>query len=183
MPLSAVELCSAALIKLGAAPIESFDAETAEAEVSRRLYGPCLEAMLATYPWSFSLAQAELVRDAQNTAADFAYAYLPPPDMLRAISASVGQYRLRGRRLYANTPSVVLVYQRRPDEADLPPYFVQALITRLAAEFCLPLTESTSRAELLSRLAQSELKIARLVDSQQSTPAAVEDFTLIRARG
>ena len=70
----------------------------------------------------------------------------------------------------------------RPSEGDFPPYFNAALVARLAAEFCLPLTENSSRAERLSRLADAELKVAKLVDSQQDTPPRVEDFTLIRAR-
>jgi hypothetical protein len=32
------------------------------------------------------------------------------------------------------------------------------------------------------RLAASELKLAKLIDSQQSTPQRVEDFTLLQAR-
>jgi hypothetical protein len=55
-------------------------------------------------------------------------------------------------------------------------------VARLAAEFCLPLTENSSRAERLARLAEDELRLARLVDSQQDTPPRVEDFSLIRAR-
>jgi hypothetical protein len=65
---------------------------------------------------------------------------------------------------------------------DFPAFFVSALVARLAAEFCLPLTENSNRAERLARLADDELRLARLVDSQQSTPGKVEDFTLIEAR-
>ncbi|MCB1884822.1 MAG: hypothetical protein KDG89_12640 [Geminicoccaceae bacterium] len=183
MPLTAVELCSTALLKIGALPIESFDAPTTEARLARLFYGPLLDSLLGGYPWSFSLTQARLVPDGAAAPGDFGHVHFLPGDMLRAISADAGAYRVMGRRLHASTSPVVLTYQRRPAEADLPPYFVQVLINRLAAEFCLPLTESASRAEYLMRLAGAELKAARLVDSQQSTPAAVEDFTLIRARG
>jgi hypothetical protein len=55
-------------------------------------------------------------------------------------------------------------------------------VARLAAEFCLPLTENSARAERLTQLADDELRLARLVDSQQGTPGKVEDFTLIEAR-
>jgi hypothetical protein len=34
----------------------------------------------------------------------------------------------------------------------------------------------------LFRLAEAELKLARLIDSQQGTPQRVDDFTLIEAR-
>jgi hypothetical protein len=56
-------------------------------------------------------------------------------------------------------------------------------VARLAAEFCLPLTESQSRAEMLFRLAETELRGARLVDSQQDTPRAIEHFPLVDVRG
>ena len=73
-------------------------------------------------------------------------------------------------------------YQRRVPETDLPPFFVPLLVTRLAAEFCIPLTEGSSRAMDLYRLAEAELRTARLIDSQQTTPQAFDDFTLIEAR-
>ncbi|WP_425429102.1 hypothetical protein [Azospirillum thermophilum] len=56
------------------------------------------------------------------------------------------------------------------------------LIARLAAEFCLPLTESGSRAEALAALAEAEFRRARLIDSQQDSQPGFEDFTLIEAR-
>jgi hypothetical protein len=42
--------------------------------------------------------------------------------------------------------------------------------------------ESTSRAELLYKLAENEFRRARLVDAQQDTPQRFEDFTLVEAR-
>ena len=64
----------------------------------------------------------------------------------------------------------------------IPPFFDQALIARLAAEFCIPLTESSSRAELLFKLAEQELRAARATDSQQTTTSRFEDFSLIDVR-
>jgi hypothetical protein len=56
-------------------------------------------------------------------------------------------------------------------------------LARLAAEFCLPLTENTSRAELLARLAEAELRSARRADSQQASATALGSFPLISVRG
>jgi hypothetical protein len=50
---------------------------------------------------------------------------------------------------------------------ELPAYFRAALVARLAAEFCVPLTENGERAQRLGRRAKEELKVAKLVDSQQ----------------
>jgi hypothetical protein len=67
-------------------------------------------------------------------------------------------------------------------EEDFPPFFDQALISRLSAEFCIPLTENTSRAEMLQRLADLEFRRARMIDGQQDSQPGFEDFTLIDAR-
>lgn len=189
MVMTAVEICSTALLKLGAVPIQSFADGTAEAEAAARLYPVTRDGLLAAHPWSFTVTQAALEPLPTPPVADYAYAYALPEDCLRVLSAGVGrdgrglEYRVQGGRLLAGAASLTLTYQRRVDEAELPAYFLTVLIARLAAELCLPLTESSARAESLYELAAVELRLARLLDSQQSTPQRVEDFTLIRARG
>ncbi|HEX6114106.1 MAG TPA: hypothetical protein VFZ10_17535 [Geminicoccaceae bacterium] len=188
MALNSIELCSSALIKLGADSISSFEDGTAEARVAARLYPLVRDALLCAHPWSFATKKTELARLAATPATDFAHAYQLPNDFLQALSAGdAGRgrgltYQIVNRQLHTDAEAVVLCYLFRPSEGDFPAYFVPALVTRLAAEFCLPVTENTSRADRFTRLAEDELKLARLIDSQQDTPAKVEDFTLIAAR-
>ena len=78
---------------------------------------------------------------------------------------------------------MALTHFFRPVESAFPPFFVAALVARLAAEFCLPLTENTTRADLLSRLAEAELRVARRADSQQASATALGAFPLISVRG
>ena len=75
-----------------------------------------------------------------------------------------------------------LSYIFRPHENAFPAFFCEALIAKLAAEFCLPLTESTSRAEMLNRQADELQAKARLIDAQQSSPRTFEDYSLMEAR-
>ncbi len=188
MSLTEAELCSTALVKLGARPITSLAEATLEAELAARLYPIVRDSTLLAHPWAFSLAQAELERDPVPPAGDFAASFRLPADLLRTVSAGCGKsgrglvYRVFGNRLHADAEAVLLTYQRRPAPAEFPPHFIAALTARLAAELCLPLTENAARAEVLQRLAASELKLAKLIDSQQATPRAIEDFTLIDAR-
>jgi hypothetical protein len=188
MPLTAVELCSAALVKLGAEPITSFAEERIEASVAARLYPIVLDGLLAAHPWTFSIAQETLAASGSDPVADYAFGFALPAGCLRVLSAGYPgsgrglDYRVQGSRLLANCPTLVLTFQRRPAEADLPAFFANALIARLAAELCLPITENVSRGETLHQLAQGELRLARLIDSQQSTPRRVEDFTLTQVR-
>jgi hypothetical protein len=88
-----------------------------------------------------------------------------------------------GGELHCESSAVVLTYQHRAPEAAFPPFFRAALIARLAGELCLPLTESTSRAETLDRLGERELERAWAIDRSQETPPLIGDDTLIRVRG
>jgi hypothetical protein len=188
MALSGIALSSRALIKLGAATIASFEEGTAEAEVAANLYPSIRDALLSAHPWSFATAQSVLPKLAAEPVADYASAFQLPADFLRALSAGPGgrgrgiDYRIAERRLHADADQVVLTYIFRPAEPDFPPFFDQALIARLAAEFCIPLTESTTRAEALHKLAEHEFQRAKMIDSQQDSPGRIEDFSLVEVR-
>ncbi len=189
MALNDVALCSRALIRIGAAPITSFNDGTAESEIAGALFGNTRDALLSAYPWSFASAQIELSQLQDEPVADYNYAYQLPNDYLRAISAGTGakgrglNYRISRGNLHTDASAVVLTYVFRPDESEFPPYFDQALIARLSAEFTIPVTESTSRAEAHFRIADEEYERARQIDAQQDTPNRIEDFSLIDVRG
>lgn len=188
MALSSIALCSRALTKIGADGIASFEDGTAEAEVAASLYGPIRDALLSAHPWSFATGQITLAKLAIEPVADFDHAYQLPSDFLRALSAgSSGRgrgvdYRIAERRLHTNADGVTLTYIFRPDESTFPPFFDQVLIAKLAAEFCVPLTDSTSRSDVLNKLALDELGRAKSIDGQQKTPAHIENLSIIGAR-
>ena len=188
MTLSATNLCSLALQRIGAHAINSFSDGTVESNLSGALYQPIRDGILSSYPWSFATEQSSLAQLTTPPLADYDYAYALPSDFLRAISAGVSEsgkgmrYRIYQNALHCNFSTVTLTYVFRPAEANCPAFFDTALIARLAAEFCIPITESTARAQLLYQLAHDEFGRARQVDSQQETPNAITDFTLIDAR-
>ena len=188
MSFTSIDICSRALVKLGAKSIASFSEDTAEAHVAEQLYGMTLESLLAAYPWRFALKQVSLARLANAPSADFQYAYALPNDCVRVLSAgNVNRgrgldYRIMKHQLHTNGENVILTYLCQPDEADFPAFFVDALVAKLAAEFCLPLTESTTRTDYLRRLADEACQTARLIDSQQAVPQTFQDFSLIEVR-
>lgn len=188
MASSKIDLCSLALLKIGANSIASFDEGTAEAEVAANLYHSVRDALISAHPWNFALAQQMLTKLAIQPVADFANAFQLPPDCLHVLSAGQEgrgrglEYRISERQLHTNAVSVVLTYLYRPKEIDFPPYFEMALISRLAAEFCIPLTDSTSRWESLRKISEQEFRRAKLIDSQEDSAPHFEDFTLIEVR-
>lgn len=84
MALSDVGLCARALVRLGAAPITSFNDETAESEIAAILYGSSRDALLAAYPWSFATGQMVLTPLVDTPVADYAFAY---PGIVRRVEA------------------------------------------------------------------------------------------------
>ena len=187
MAQSDISLCSKALIKLGAKSITSFNENTAEAQVANQLYTSVRDALLSSYPWRFATAQVNLARLTENPTADYAYAYQLPNDFLRALSAGCGygkglNYRIYQNTLQTNAENVTLTYLFLPKEENFPAFFDELLIAKLAAEFCLPLTENTSRTEFLIKQASNIFSQAKLIDSQQSLPESIIDFPLIEVR-
>ncbi|MGH1378101.1 MAG: hypothetical protein ACRBB3_04700 [Alphaproteobacteria bacterium] len=189
MALSDIGLCSRALIKIGASPITGFNEGSAESEIAGALFEQVRDALLSAYAWSFASGQVSLNQLASAPLADYTYAYALPNDFLRALSAGTGSkgrglnFRIAGNTLHTNASDVVLSYVFRPDEEVFPPYFDQALIAQLSAEFTIPVTENTSRAQSMLAMADKEFKRARQIDAQQDTPNKIEDFTLIDVRG
>lgn len=189
MALNDVALCSRALIRLGAAPITSFADGTAESEIAGALYAPVRDALLSAYAWSFATGQVELSALLTPPVADFTNAFQLPVDFLRAISAGQGgrsrglRYRIARGALHTDAGGVILNYIFRPEEEEFPPYFDAVMISRLAAEFCIPVTENTSRADALYKIADLEFARARQIDAQQDTPGGFENFSLIDVRG
>lgn len=188
MALNDIALTSRALIRLGAAPIASFDDGSAESEIAWALFGPVRDALLSAYGWSFATGQVALNALETDPVADYQNAFALPDDFLRALSAGTGgkgrglNYRIARQNLHTDADDVLLTYIFRPEEEEFPPYFDAALIARLSAEFCIPVTENTSRAESLFKMAEIEFERARQIDAQQDSPARIEDFSLIKAR-
>ena len=188
MALTAIGICSRALMKIGANPISSFDEGTAESMIANMLYESTRDALLSAYPWSFATAQKNLTPLTFRPAADFEYAYQLPSDFLCVLSAGQSgrgrglDYRIVERRLHTNSDEVTLTYVFRANEMAFPPFFDQALIARMSSEFCLPLTESSSRTDSLRRIAEKDFITARHIDARQDVPQKIEDFALVEVR-
>jgi hypothetical protein len=189
MALNDIALCARALIRLGAKPISSFTDGSAESEICGALYGPTKDALLSAYGWSFATGQVELTKLDEETIGGYQSVFALPNDYLRALSAGSGlnakglDYRIMRGKLYTNADTVYLTYIFRADEGEFPPFFDAALISRIAAELTIPLTENTSRFETFTKLAESEFARARQIDAQQDRPSRIERFPLTDIRG
>lgn len=116
--LSEVDLCNAALAKVGAALISSLSDSSAEAIVCNQLYSKARDAALRSHPWNFArtwvaLAQLQtapialLLKPNSEGPGDVVYttAYSLPGDCLRLFRAAPYKFnfRLVGRTLYTDS--------------------------------------------------------------------------------
>lgn len=188
MALSDVALCARALIRIGSKPISSFSDGSAEADIAGTLYGLIRDELLSSYSWSFATSQIVLNKLETNPIADYRYAFQLPNDFLRAMSAGANargrglDFRIFKDTLHTDSDNVLLTYVFRPDESAFPPFFDAAIVARLSAEFVIPLTESTSRADVFMSLAEKAYAKAKQIDAQQDTPQRLEHFSLVEAR-
>lgn len=189
MNLDDISLCRLALIKIGANSISSFSEGTTEALVSASLYPVVRDGLISSHPWNFAIMQTVLPSLSNNLSADYKNVFQLPPDCLRVISAGHSgrgrglEYAVRHGRLFSDADNVRLTYITRVEESLFPAFFSVALIARLAAEFCIPLTDSTSRWKSLYEIADTEFRRAKLSDAQEDSPPRFEDFPLINGRG
>jgi hypothetical protein len=200
MTTPAVALCNEALRLLGEAAITGFDDGTDMAQSCATLYDSTIQALLAGYPWRFTMAKVQLAKLAEAPLNEWRSAHALPPDrlVLRQVftSNAVGAppllaYEIFEGRLFSNFDELWCDYQRDADPATWPAPFRQLARYALAADLAVPVTASVGMAQAMRQVAfgaPSErgngglMAAARLADSQQQPPQAITDFPLIAAR-
>jgi len=187
MSLGSIELCSAALNKIGASEITSFNEGTAEAELAASVYPLAKRKLLSSHPWSFALRNARLNRTAQAEEGRDeglpANRFQLPNDFLRAVKIlPAAHYTIRGDGLWCGMERVTLEYVADAGEDKFPPLFASALTLALAAEFALALLDDGAKFNTLQRQSMLDMREARLADAQQSSPKKIRGFQLAEAR-
>lgn len=117
----------------------------------------------------------ELVVDMDD---DMLYVFYLPTDFLcvTRLSSSTVTYKLALNRLLADTNTLAIEYIYSNDDPTLySPKFVTALASRLAAEICFNITQSTTKAnDVLTRYETIDLPRAMAADSAQGTPEELD---------
>ena len=170
--LTKIDLCSMALLKLGETPIQSLTDDSASAKLSRTLFDPVMDTLIASHPWRFAISELNLTK---NTDADF----LIPSNVLRVLKTPG---RIMGNRIIAGGDSITIVAIVRTGPENYPSYFISLVATRLAMEFCIPLIGDQTIFRMLVALYETELQTAKFIDGTTSVPDGIGDFALLTAR-
>ena len=169
---SKIDLCSMALLKIGEKPIQSLSEDSVSAQLSRNLFDISVDTLLTEFPWRFATQKITLTR---NTEGDF----IIPSNVLRIIRCDG---KIAGNKIICPYESTDILAVVKTEPENYPNYFASLLITKLAIEFCIPLSGDTNIFNMMTRLYENEFQSAKYIDSSMSIQSDVSDFSLINTR-
>ncbi|MBO4700269.1 MAG: hypothetical protein J5620_00785 [Alphaproteobacteria bacterium] len=170
--LTKIDLCSMALLKLGENPIQSLSDDTTAAKLGRTLIDFVIDTLLAMHPWRFACHTYTVVKD-ENGDLNI------PTDVLRILKTNA---RVVDNKIISDSSSVDVTVIRRVSPDKFPSYFASLVATKLAVEFCIPLTSDQTVFRTLVALYETELQTAKFIDSTTSLNSAIENFSLLDSR-
>lgn len=189
MATSDVQICSNALLLLGAEPISSFteESENTGALLCANLWDTVRQSVLRSHPWNCATKRVVLAPETTAPAYDWGYSFLLPGDWLRTLSVGqIGEsieYQTEDNRILMDDAVCYLRYVF--DQEDVPKYdsmLALAMTSAMAATLAYPITKSASQQEAMVKLHEFHLKRARAVNGQEDTPEEFGDFPVLSAR-
>jgi hypothetical protein len=185
--VSAVSICSNALLLLGDKPIDSFDVNNDRTRLAANLYPQKRDRVLRAHPWNCAVKRVVLSPDTSAPAYGYSYRFLLPGDWLRTINVgeddSSDDYAIEGRYILSNNPSCLLRYIFRNEaESTWDALLIDAMTQVMVAAFTYPITKSTTKQATEEEIVRRVLKEARSVDGQEGTPEVLGDFPLLSNR-
>ena len=171
-----IDVCSRALILIGADPITSFTDNNNESLVASNMYEDIARSALVNTRWRFATNQFVLNRLSDAPTGRYDAAYQLPSDWLMTHVVTVNDgpidYQTYGNKLYCDATSnqeLVLDYTYRANEIDWPSYFTVAVEYELASMFAASLARDSQLAQLMQQQATAKMIQARNLDAQQQT--------------
>lgn len=173
---SGIDICSRALILIGAEPITSFDDDTSEALIASNMYEDIARSNLTSTRWRFATNQSVLNRLSAAPTGRFDAAYQLPAGTLLVHAVTVNdfqiEYNVYGNKVFCDASindQLIADYTYRAEEQDWPSYFSVCVEYAMAVVFATALARDQSLAALMDQQLQRALAKAKSIDSQQQT--------------
>lgn len=189
-----VSIASNAMLRLGGAPISSFDEAAAgganieQVRLAANLWPTVRQSMLRAHTWNCSVTRVLLSPDTTAPPFQYAYRFLLPSDWLRTIQ--VGNYPsesidflAEGRYLLSDEAALPLVYvfdNKSPGAWDSA--LIEVVEIAMAAAMAYAVTKSAAMRDSMNNELVARLKAARSVDGQDDPPQTLGDFPLYASR-
>lgn len=192
MATTKVDICSTALVMIGANTITSFSDNSTEANVCNVVYEDILKSALTRHRWRFATEQSQLSLLSSAPTGRYAYAYQLPtsPELLQLITLTVNDivipYERYGDKVfldnYGSSSTVVCDYIYRADESEFPPHFILALEYTLASLFAGSIARDSGMIKQFAEMAERQYLIAKNVDSAERTTKQLDQSRFINLR-
>ena len=186
---SGLDICSRALILIGANPITSFQDATTEANVAVNVYEDVARAALVNSRFRFATNQEKLPLLSSVPTGRFDVAHQLPTDLLMLHAVTVNdnpiEYSVYGDKVFsdsATTDELIADYTFRANEKTWPSYFTLAVEYSLAIIFATSIARDSSLATLMQTQAERMMAKARNLDSQQQTTRKLTSSRFITSR-
>lgn len=188
MATVSIDIVNLALVKLDVAILANLTGKSKAIGYANTTYDTLRDVVMGGAPWGFAMARAELPRSSEDLVwgVDNAYKFAKPGDCLRIwrVYQQVrwqveGDFVVVGSlndedntRQWVGAPGSLKVrYIKRVEEpGKYNPFFVEALATRLAMEWCVGLTGSDQKKQVLMTEYASKLEDAKALDGQEGVP-------------
>lgn len=173
-----IEIISNAMVLIGANPISDLS-EGTEGRVAAALYENTYRGLLASHSWRFATKKARLARLANPPLNEYKYQFQLPSDCVTVFKVQDGSgYEIYGDTIYSDQEEVYIDYRYRVPETLLPDYYVLTLQFLLAAQFAIPVTDNSQRADVYLKMYDDQLKKAKSVDSSARPQVPIQDSPL-----
>lgn len=191
MATTNIDICSRALVMIGANPITSFNEGTDEAVAASNLYESTVQNALSMHPWTFAVGHVQLSRleDEPDGKWDAAYQLPSSPDCLAVRTVMVNGYPIEFDRFEDNihcdastADEVILKGIFRVDEQFWPPYFQRYVTLVMAALLAESVAAKTDLANVMEDRAEKQFARARSMDSQGRTAVKFDTSRFITRR-
>lgn len=179
---SQVEICNAALYKVGAARITSLADGTKYANILSSIWELKRDSELQANWWTFAIARHEAAALDDAPVGDWSYQYLVPSGFLAMVQLGEDlslyeddtgpQFEIEGGRILTDqaAPLFMRYVKRVTNTGEFSPLFAEALACRLAVELCEAATQSLPKKELLIQQYKAAIREARRANAIELPP-------------
>jgi len=184
MATTKIDICSTALVMIGANTITSFSDDSTEATVCNTVYEDILKSALTRHRWRFATEQQQLSLLTAAPTGRYAYAYQLPtsPELLQLITLTVNDFVIPYERYgdkvyldnYGSTSTVICDYIFRQDEGEFPPHFILALQYQLASLFAGSIARDSGMIKQFADMAERQYLVAKNIDSAERTTKTLD---------
>ena len=179
MANSEAEICSTALILIGAKPITSLDENSREARLCARLWPKTIQEIIRMAPWKCTIKERELSRDEVSTTVfSFKYSYQLPEDCIRVWDTNLDKqwggsgdtWQIMSKKLITDATRIQIRYGHLVADVSLFDSLMEkAIYYDLAAKLAYPLSQLKDMQVVFDGQRKAACIQAMVVDTQEQT--------------